>query len=81
MSVSIKPPTLGTVKANVFTPMRVDMKTYPVQINTTLKSYPVTSASITIGLVCGVGIGAVMLCGSDGALVTIDGNYLIVRSK
>lgn len=36
-------------------------------------------AKLTLGLVCGSDFGAVLLCGSDGVLITVDGNYLIVR--
>lgn len=38
-------------------------------------------ATITYGFMCGVNLGAAVLCGSDGALITIDGKYLIVRQR
>ena len=34
---------------------------------------------VTVALICGTGIGAAILCGSDGALITLDGKYLIVE--
>lgn len=34
---------------------------------------------VTIGFVCGTDIGAAILHASDGALITLDGQYLIVE--
>lgn len=34
---------------------------------------------VTIGIVCDANVGASILCGSDGALITLDGKYLIVK--
>lgn len=38
-------------------------------------------ASITLEWVCGLGFSLRILCGSDDALITIDGDYLIVKYK
>lgn len=40
-----------------------------------------TDSSITCGLVCGVDIGLPVLYASDGVLITIDGQYLIVQRE
>ena len=46
------------------------------------EAYPKNSGTIvTIGLVCGVDIGMNVLYASDGALITIDGKYLIVQKE
>lgn len=36
---------------------------------------------ITMEWVCGVGFSERYLCGSDNELITIDGNYLVVKYK
>lgn len=36
---------------------------------------------ITMEWVCGVGFSERYLCGSDSELITIDGNYLVVKYK
>lgn len=38
-------------------------------------------AIVTLEWVCGVGFSERYLCGSDSELITIDGNYLIVKYK
>lgn len=40
-----------------------------------------TNTSITCGLVCGVDIGLPVLYASDGVLITIDRQYLIVQRE
>lgn len=42
---------------------------------------PNASAVITMEWVCGVGFSERYLCGSDSELITIDGNYLVVKYK
>lgn len=81
MSVHITSPTLGKVSVSPLAPIRVCASTYKIPIKAIASPYPSSKTNVTIGLVCGIGKGIAVLCGSDGALVTIDGNYLIVRSK
>ena len=44
-------------------------------------AYCDTDTSVTCGLVCGVDIGLPVLYASDGVLITIDGQYLIVQRE
>ena len=42
---------------------------------------PTEDAVITLEWVCGIGFSERYLCGSDSELITIDGNYLIVKYR
>lgn len=42
---------------------------------------PASTTVITMEWVCGVGFSERYLCGSDSELITIDGNYLVVKYK
>ena len=81
MSVHITSPTLGKVSVNPLAPIRVSTVMYDMPIKANFLPSPSNSANITVGLVCDIGKGIAVLCGSDGVLITIDGNYLIVRSR
>ena len=75
--VSVEYPRMGYVATGKQETMEVDI--YPKKYNIRVKAKAELKGKLTLGLVCGSDFGAVLLCGSDGVLITVDGNYLIVR--
>lgn len=49
--------------------------------NINIESDNEEEATISLEWVCGVGFSERYLCGSDSELITIDGNYLVVKYK
>ena len=45
-----------------------------------ISAHSSSTTRIKFGFVCQDGVGETMLCWCDGALVTVDGKYLIVKS-
>ena len=56
-----------------------DVSVRPIEKEVKVSAQGMSMARLTFGLMCGSDIGAAILCGSDGILITIDGKYLIVR--
>ena len=52
-----------------------------IKHNTKIETKHKNDTQISYGLVCGTDIGANVLYASDGALITIDGEYLIVQKE
>ena len=77
LGVSIVSPKSFSVTAGKQKTMDVIASSKKVDLSVNAESVDITR--ITFGLVCGSDIGATILCGSDGVLITIDGKYLIVR--
>ena len=50
----------------------------PGQVSAVCKNKPL---NVTFGIVCSVAQGFAVLYASDGALITIEGNYLIVKDE
>lgn len=77
-AVSVEYPRMGYISTGKQETMSVSLSHVKHNARVKAKAQEL-KGKLTLGLVCGSDFGAVLLCGSDGVLITVDGNYLIVR--